>query len=222
MTNDSKVWIAQIDELLNEFEVFSNRSKYDDLSDIDDGVPVPAFIMRVEALVARICRPDSAYAKRAALQQSFVGARAVHLASVMNALRADMQMGYLRSFSEILHADLFSDYLEMASHLNESGYKDAAAVIIGSTLESHLRQLSAKFGVPLVVPTPNGDRPKKADAVNADLAKGGAYGRFEQKQITAWLDLRNNAAHGDYAKYGADQVGLLLEGVRSFIAKFPA
>jgi hypothetical protein len=37
----------------------------------------------------------------------------------------------------------------------------------------------------------------KRDKMNADLAKGGAYHKFRQKQITALADIRNSAAHGD-------------------------
>ena len=40
-----------------------------------------------------------------------------------------------------------------------------------------------------------------------------------QKQITAWLDLRNNAAHGKYSEYTQEQVSLLLQGVMDFIIR---
>lgn len=40
-----------------------------------------------------------------------------------------------------------SEFLDMSQHLNEAGYKDAAAVIAGSTLESHLKELAVKNGI---------------------------------------------------------------------------
>jgi hypothetical protein len=40
----------------------------------------------------------------------------------------------------------------MGKYLNDQGYKDAAAVIIGSTLENHLRNLAIKNNI-LVVDT---------------------------------------------------------------------
>ncbi len=43
-----------------------------------------------------------------------------------------------------------------------------------------------------------------------------------QKNVTAWLDLRNKAAHGEYGKYEADQVGLMIDGIRDFITRHPA
>jgi hypothetical protein len=58
--------------------------------------------------------------------------------------------------------------------------------------------------------------------MNADLASAGVYTKLDQKSVTAWLDLRNKAAHGEYAKYSQEQVGLLVSGVRDFIARNPA
>ena len=62
---------------------------------------------------------------------------------------------------------------------------------------------------------------KRAEQLNQDLGKN-AYSLFDQKQITAWLDLRNNAAHGHHEKYSSEQVVRLIEWIRDFIAKNPA
>ncbi len=114
---------------------------------------------------------------------------------------------------------MFGDFLEMADHLLSGGFKDAAAVIAGSTLEGHLRQLAEKVGIPS---TDAEGHPMKADRLNADLVKDGAYEKTDQKAITAWLGLRNDAAHGDYEKYEAGQVGPMIAGIRDFIRRKPA
>ena len=62
----------------------------------------------------------------------------------------------------------------------------------------------------------------KADRLNAELAKRKKYQANEQKQITAWLGIRNDAAHGDYDKYSKEQVVLMVAGIRDFIARNPA
>ena len=64
--------------------------------------------------------------------------------------------------------------------------------------------------------------PKKADTLNADLAASGVYGKLDQKNVTAWLDLRNKAAHGHYKEYTKEQVTLLLNAVRDFVTRLPA
>jgi hypothetical protein len=63
------------------------------------------------------------------------------LQGVLRALRADYEAGRLQSFQELVHADLFSDFLEMAEYFLQEGYKDPAAVIAGGVLEQHLRKL---------------------------------------------------------------------------------
>ena len=64
--------------------------------------------------------------------------------------------------------------------------------------------------------------PQKADAVNAELVKANAYSKLDQKNVTAWLDLRNKAAHGHYTEYQKEQVALMIDAIRDFITRCPA
>ncbi len=139
------------------------------------------------------------------------------------ALRSDLTAGHLRSLVELEHAGTFADYLDMAQHLLGQGYKDAAAVVVGATLEAHLRALCDKHSVELERIAAHGRRvPLGADAMNAELARRGAFEKLDQKAVTAWCDLRNNAAHGHYANYTAPQVDLMIAGVRDFVRRTPA
>jgi hypothetical protein len=138
---------------------------------------------------------------------------------VLEAMKHDYEAGNLASLPELIHADLFNDFLEMSDYLLEGGFKDPAAVIAGSTLEGHLRQLADKTSIP----TAKSDgTPLSADRLNADLAKAEVYGKADQKSITAWLGLRNYAAHGEYTRYEAGQVKLMCAGVRDFVRRLPA
>ena len=83
------------------------------------------------------------------------------LFSIAKALRDDIKAGCLKSFAELIHGELFGDFLEMAKHLLDEGYKDAAAVIAGSTLEGHLRQLCGLYGVSTTTATGALAAPKK-------------------------------------------------------------
>lgn len=171
--------------------------------------------------IERLSVPGSPYLRRAqdALKRG-AGAPATitELAAILVALRTDYEAGYLQGIEELVHADVFADFLEMADELLRKHYKDAAAVIVGSVLEEHLRKLAAKSGVPTMV----AGRPKKADTINAELTKAAAYNPLQQKQITAWLGLRNDAAHGHYDAYDSSQVSLMLSGVRDFLLRYPA
>ena len=59
-------------------------------------------------------------------------------------------------------------------------------MIAGSTLEAHLRQLCKRAGVG----TSEQGRAKKAATLNDELARAGAYSKLDQKNVTAWLGLR--------------------------------
>ena len=178
------------------------------------------------AAIKRITGDSSAYSKQAEdvmTNDKNPVRRASLLVGVMQALSDDLKAGYLKSVEELIHGELFGDFLEMARHLLDSGYKDAAAVIAGSSLEGHLRQLAKRWGVPLDRTTATGDfEPKKADTVNAELVKANAYSKLDQKSVTAWLDLRNKAAHGHYTEYQKEQVALMVDAIRDFITRCPA
>ena len=137
---------------------------------------------------------------------------------IAKALISDIRNDYLQSVEELLHGNVFGDYLEMALHLLDNDYKDAAAVLTGGTLEVHLKNMCSKHQIS----TERSGKAKKADELNAELVKQGAYSKLDQKSVTAWLGLRNDAAHGNYSAYTKDQVALLLQSVRDFITRHPA
>jgi hypothetical protein len=133
--------------------------------------------------------------------------------------REEIAAGLTQGLESILAADVFASFLDMASYLLEQGYKDAAAVIAGGVLEGHLRRVAISHGISVTIDRDGKTVPQKADALNAALAKGGIYNQLDLKTVTAWLSLRNHAAHGAYDSYNADQVRLLIAGVLDFASR---
>ena len=126
---------------------------------------------------------------------------------VRNAAREDFRNGYLLNLKEIVLAELFADFLEQASYLvREGGFKDAGAVIAGSALESHLRQLCEKHGIDTQRETGRGPAPKKASALGNELTKEAVYNKIEWGNVDAWLRLRNETAHSHYDNYDNVQI----------------
>jgi hypothetical protein len=213
-------FVQQLDGLINTFNTLSQSSKYDDLSD----KPLPdrqSLVTRTVAAINRISGSNSVYSKEVARTIKNDPDLHIHMTAIIGiakALREDINDGYINSLIELTHADIFSDFLEMATHLNDSNYKDPAAVLAGSTLESHLKKLANKNTIAVDI---NG-KPVKADKLNADLVKANAYGSIDQKNVTAWLGLRNDAAHGNYTAYTRDQVKLLISSIQDFITRNPA
>ena len=138
---------------------------------------------------------------------------------ILRSVKSEITGGWLLSVKGLITAEVFADFFEMAEHLLSNGYKDAAAVITGSTLEEHLRQLCNRNSIDTYVKVGNDDVAKRADVLNSDLARANIYNKLDQKNVTAWLDLRNKAAHGKYDEYNKEQVETMLRGVGEFCAR---
>jgi len=138
---------------------------------------------------------------------------------VLTAVRDQIKGGWIETTKGLVTAEAFGDFLEMAEHLLDQKYKDPAAVVGGSVLEEHLRQLCIAASLPVEELSSGKAVPRKADTLNADLAKAGKYSKLDQKNATAWLDLRNKAAHGKYSEYTGEQVALMLASVRDFASR---
>lgn len=211
----------QLKTIISEHEAALSQSRHSDASDVLSLSGVAEMRTRCGAAIKRASGSNSIYYKSVMDAEISRDHEWNHLAreiGVAKALLYDMENNYLQSFEELLHGEVFGDFLEMASHLLDGGYKDAAAVLTGGTLEVHLRKLCDGHGIDT---SPNG-RHTNSDQLNAKLTKAGAYPKLDQKNITAWLDLRNKAAHGRYSDYTKDQVHLFVAGVRDFITRYPA
>jgi hypothetical protein len=139
------------------------------------------------------------------------------LAGILKGIQSDVNRGMLEDVRLLVRAEVFASFLEMAEYLLDEGYKDAAAVILGGVLEDSLRTLAVRKGVSAITVL---GKPLTIDPLNIALAKAGVYNPLVQKQITSWATLRNDAAHGQFAKYDADQVRLMLLFVQKFCADY--
>lgn len=211
---DAAVITAQIKDLLKAYEAYMIKEPpYSTAEAVE-------LIVRMEAAIERLAPRSSRYVQEAeTFRRNDQRPRMVRLAGVLKALKEDVNEGWLQTVEELVHADTFSDLLEQARELNSKGYKDAAAVIAGTVLESHLRLLCDKNSIPTSL---QAGRYKTADSMNTELAKTGVYNQLQQKHVTAWLGIRNAAAHGKYSQYTAADVVSLISGVEQFIISNPA
>jgi len=138
---------------------------------------------------------------------------------ILKNIKEELKGGWIFSTKGLVSAEIFSNFLEMANHLLNEGYKDPAAVMIGSVLEEHLRQLCYKEGIQSTISKGGKQSFKKADTLNNELAGQSVYNKLDHKNVIAWLGLRNNAAHGNYSEYTHGQVELMLNSVSDFISR---
>lgn len=141
------------------------------------------------------------------------------LCGLAKAVQHQLRAGLFAHARGLLQAEVFDDFLEMSEHLLGAGYKDPAAVIAGAVLEDALRKRVEREGLPTLDAKGKG---LTIEPMNVALAKAGVYNVLTQKQVTAWADLRNKAAHAQWDEYDAAQVKHLLEGVRKFCGDYLA
>ncbi|MFB8268292.1 hypothetical protein ACFC96_16960 [Streptomyces sp. NPDC055955] len=208
--------VKQLNELLTKAEHFVAGKT---VSELNENMATGLLANRLEAAVARLSVNGSVYREQLKRGSGYTNfGRLSHNLQVALSLRDDLVAGWTATVVELVHADTYSDFLQMSDGLLAKGYKDAAAVITGTALEVHVRALCVKSSVPTMV----AGKPKKADTMNADLKKAGVYDGLQQKEVTTWMALRNSAAHGNYDDYDHAQVRRFLDGVEAFMRKFPA
>jgi len=133
---------------------------------------------------------------------------------VLRAAMEDLELGWTWNLKERVHLEVFDDFLAMAEFLiREHGLKDPAAVLAGSVLETHLRKLCEKHGLP---------SDGKVSVLNESLKKNKVYPQNEWRSVQAWYDLRTDAAHGRYENYDQQKVEQMIDGIRGFLGRHPA
>jgi len=212
---DYSIFIKQLDDLIRLYKTMRSQSQYEDLSEL----PKPdrqSLVTRAVAAIHRITGVNSTYSNEVERILKLSPQLHVHMTSIIGvtqALREDINSGYIANLAGLVQADIFSDFLEMGEHLLKEGYKDAAAVIVGSVLEDTLRKLA---GSNEINTTNDKGKPLTIEPLNNELARKNIYSKLIQKQITSWADLRNNAAHGHFDKYDSKQVEMMILFVQTF------
>lgn len=152
-------------------------------------------------------------------QQLPKGSAAESLLGVLRAALDCWLNDYHVQAIQMASAEVFSDFLEMASSLLKKPYHPAAsASLIGGVLEEHLRGMCTRRAISLTK-TKNGKETNKVlGDLNTDLLNNQAYLAVKKQQVDAWITLRNKAAHGKWDEVEKDDVKRMLDGVQSFCA----
>ena len=96
------------------------------------------------------------------------------------------------------------------------GNKALAVMMVSSALEERLEQLCDAQGIKF----PGAAARVGPEQRNMALLRQGLYNRVKQKQVSAWISLRNSAAHG--LDLVLADVERMLAGVLDFLQEFPA
>ena len=170
------------------------------------------WLPKVRQLFVMVCGDGSHYVEKLLESQKATIGTTNHdilkrVRAVLLAAREDFEGGYLNSFRNLVQADVFESELDQATELVKAGFISAAAVVAGVVLETTLRQMCSDQKIEI----------GRLDRMNAELARAGVYNKLTHKQVTAWADVRNSAAHGKTDEFESADVEAMIREVTRFI-----
>jgi len=133
--------------------------------------------------------------------------------AILQAAKDEIEGGYLKKTRTLAFAEIFDNFLEMADHLVQAGYKDPAASLIGAVLENGLRILAEENVITVRI----GD---DIASLNKKLADQEVYSRIVQGEIQTQKRIRDGADHGQFEEYDLEQVRRMREFVSGFLAEY--
>jgi hypothetical protein len=142
----------------------------------------------------------------------------------LKAVKNDLESGFLDGLATVIEAEIAADYMGQAEQLlgeGQTGKFDhvPAAVLSGAVLEKALRRLCGQQQPPIPVVNASGDH-KTLNPLIDDLKKAVVFNELKAKQLRAWADIRNKAAHGDFDQFNRGDVDQMLKGVANFLADY--
>lgn len=114
---DNGHFIKQAEEIISGVTQITNKAKYEDWSDLSED-QTSRLISKSKAFVARTVGTNSEYYKDItsilAQRNYYQSTQLKFIIGTVIALKEDLENDYLKSYSEILNSNIFSDYIEIA------------------------------------------------------------------------------------------------------------
>ena len=179
-----------------------------------DDSRVQSWLVRIDNLLRGVFGEDSPHHSHfstiASSNTISRPSQAERIVGLLEGAKDDLEGGFLLRQEQLVAGEVFDSVLEKAEHLDDRGFHVPAAVLGRVALENALKQKASEHGI---------DQSQKASGINQDLRQAEVYGKPEWRQVQAWLDLGNAAAHGDEDSFDPAAVGDMLSGVQGFLAK---
>jgi len=149
---------------------------------------------------------------------------ATRVLGILQGLADDYKSGFLEPVIRRLEGEVAGDYLGQAEGLLKDGQPGKfdhvpAAVLLGAVLEQGLRTLCARQIPALPTLKPNGEKIMLNGLID-DLKKASVYNELKARQLRAWADVRNAAAHGEFTKFTRADVEGMQHGLSNFLADY--
>lgn len=141
------------------------------------------------------------------------------LRAIVIALRDDAIAGRLATAEESIRTDVLDDLVGMAERLLADGFKDPAAIIMGTVLAEKLKKL-CQINC-LSIESVDGDVviPKNVAQMNEALFGFDVYTEQERDLVTNLNDIRLKALKGENASFTNADTAMMLTWLREFLAR---
>ena len=142
--------------------------------------------------------------------------------SQLKGLKDDFHKGYLGDLGLEIESAIAADYMSQAEQLLAEGHSGKydyvpAAVLAGAVLEKSLRTLCDKQS-PSISTVNDKGKPLTLNSLINVLKQNNLFNELTAKQLRAWADIRNSAAHGNFDEFNRSQVDLMIQGINDFLA----
>ena len=151
------------------------------------------------------------------------------LLGLLGALKEDYENGMLEDIYTIIENNVNYDFMQQAEQLIDEGTAGQydhvpAAVLTGAVLEDALRRLCQRQNPPIDILKKNGDlktaKPLIESLQQTKKNSNGLFNKATTGELEGWVKIRNDAAHGNFNDFTRDQVERMIDGVKSFLAKY--
>lgn len=209
-------YLDRLDGLADEGRrLASNTREVMKTTYLADNTGVQNWLVRVDNILNTVFGAESPhYQHFEAIAQSKAINRpreAEQIIGILEGAKEDLEQGFLLSQEELVAGEVFDSVLEQAEHLSDRGYGIAAGVLGRVVLEDALKRLSSMGEI---------DQDQPAASLNQALRDSGVYGKPQWRQVQAWLDIGNSAAHGEIDDFTDRDIAEMLAGVGEFLARY--
>ena len=131
---------------------------------------------------------------------------------ILEAIKEDIDNGYLQSYRQLIEADLLGGLMGQAEYLLKNGYLVAAAAVAGAALQQALEELVKRHHLKL-------KNREDLNSLGDKLFQSEILNGIERKQLSLIAGVRNSADHGKTEELTNENVGGMVRDAVNFLAK---
>jgi len=215
LTTKEKRFIKRIEQLIKEGKEITKLEKpafAGPYIQDEDKIKLHAWLTKVKNIVRNIFEKESEqfnYLKELTSGNIEHSYQIYPIVGLLEGAKDDIENGFLVKQELIIAGEVFDSVLEQANYLNNKGYKDPAAVLARVVLEDVLKRIACEENI---------DFNQKSSVLNTNLKEKGRYPKSQWRLIQGWLDIGNDAAHGNFDNYSHKDINKLIRDINTFLA----